>query len=368
MDTLTVISKIASKLKAGRAAYSLLAAMPITPPGGLGKITADGALDLLHSIHPDTGGSCVVEPVAGRGGEEYDLDVIIPVYNVERYVGECVESVLGQRTGFSFHVTIVNDGSTDSSRSVLKKYEGDPRVNIIDQGNKGFSGARNTGLANVKGRYIMFVDSDDRLPQGAVDALMGKAAEGGYDIVGGGHVRFDSRGIVDRQVPAALTGFAWGKVYKAGLWRGIRFPEGYWFEDTINAFLFNIAKHSTATVGQVVYEWRRNTASISFSSRGKPKILDTVYVTLRLLADRERLGLAADDGFRRTLLHQFKVNAVRTHTLGDRRADYANFVVSKSLYDKYLAGEPSLGNRHKELAAALARDDYKRFLLASLLL
>ena len=203
---------------------------------------------------------------------------------------------------------------------------------------------------------------------GAIDFLMSKTCEGDFDIVGGGFVRFDSRGIVDGHTSEFLTGFVWGKVYKAGMWHNIRFPEGYWFEDTINAFLFNNAGWNIATIREVVYEWRRNTASISFSSKGKPKILDIVYVTLQLLKDREKLGLPLDNDFCKTLLHQFKVNAVRVHSLGDKQMDYANFIICKYLYIRYNLGKAELGNYHKEVSSALAKNDYKSFILACLCL
>lgn len=367
MKTLTIISKTAKRLNAGHLAYNLMRYLSMRP-----RIenmqSVDEAMDFLHSVHPDNGGSCVndIEPNENRA--KYDLDIIIPVYNAAQYVEECVDSVLAQNTRFSFHVTIVNDGSTDSSRDKLKKYENDLRITIIDQRNAGHSGARNSGLANVKGRYVMFVDSDDRLPGGAIDFLMSKAYEGDFDIVGGGFVRFDSRGIVDRHASETMTGFVWGKVYKAEMWHNIRFPEGYWFEDTINAFLFNNAGWQVDTIREVVYEWRRNTASISFSSKGKPKILDTVYVTLQLLKDRESLGLPHDDDFRRMLLHQFKVNAIRVYSLGDKRADYANFIICRHLYDKYNLGKAALGGYYKEVSKAFANNDYKRFLIACLFL
>ena len=374
MDALIILSKVAKRLNARYLAFSLMKVMPIMPPPAHEKLhtqNIEKALDLLHSISPDNGGSSHSETATEcRDGVEYDLDIIIPVYNVKQYVEQCVDSVLAQKTRFSFHVTIINDGSTDGSRDKLKKYENDPRLTILDQINKGFSGARNTGVANVKGRYITFVDSDDRLPKGAIETLMTKAEEGNFDIVGGGYARFDSRRILNIYVPrdGQQTGFVWGKLYKAKVWEDIRFPEGYWFEDTVFAFLFNNSSRSKATVKQVVYDWRRNTASISFSSKGRPKILDTVYVTLQLLKDRENLGLPHDDDFRRMLLYQFKVNAVRVYSLGNKQADYANFIICRQLYDKYNLGKVELGGYYKEVSKALAKNNYKLFMLACLFL
>ena len=165
MKTLTIISKTAKRLKAGHLAYNLMRYLSLRPRTE-NMQSVDEAMDFLHSVHPDNGGSCVNDIVPNENRAKYDLDIIIPVYNAAQYVEECVDSVLAQNTRFSFHVTIVNDGSTDSSRDKLKKYENDLRITIIDQRNAGHSGARNSGLANVKGLYVMFVDSDDRLPGG----------------------------------------------------------------------------------------------------------------------------------------------------------------------------------------------------------
>ncbi|MCK0205496.1 glycosyltransferase family A protein [Ornithobacterium rhinotracheale] len=103
---------------------------------------------------------------------EYDLQIIIPVYNVEKYIEECIESVVNQKTKYSYIVTVINDGSPDNSRELLKKYESIRNIEIIDQENKGFSGARNTGLSLIKGKYVTFLDSDDVLHDDAIQSLL----------------------------------------------------------------------------------------------------------------------------------------------------------------------------------------------------
>lgn len=89
------------------------------------------------------------------------ISVIIPVYNVKKYLAECLDSVLNQ-TFQDFEIICVDDGSTDNSLDILKKYaEKDKRIKIFSQKNKGLSGARNTGLENISGEYCYFLDSDD---------------------------------------------------------------------------------------------------------------------------------------------------------------------------------------------------------------
>ena len=104
-----------------------------------------------------------------------DLQIVIPAYNVESYLAKCMDSVLSQKTKYTYHVVLVDDGSTDATPAIADRYAADSRVTVIHQENRGFSGARNVGLSTLFGRYIMFVDSDDYLPQGAMRVTLWKA-------------------------------------------------------------------------------------------------------------------------------------------------------------------------------------------------
>lgn len=90
-----------------------------------------------------------------------EISIIIPVYNMEKYIGECLDSVLNQ-TFVDFECLCINDGSTDGTIKILKKYsEQDKRIILIDQKNQGGSAARNTGIEKANGKYISFLDNDD---------------------------------------------------------------------------------------------------------------------------------------------------------------------------------------------------------------
>ena len=96
------------------------------------------------------------------------VSVIIPVYNVEKYLGECLESIIDQSLE-DIEIVCVNDGSTDNSLSILESYaELDNRIKIISQENHGLAAARNTGLKNINGDYVYFIDSDDFLELSAL--------------------------------------------------------------------------------------------------------------------------------------------------------------------------------------------------------
>lgn len=100
------------------------------------------------------------------GHQNPKVSVIIPVYNVEKYLDDCLENVVNQ-TLQDIEIICINDGSTDNSLEILRKYENkDERVKIIDKENGGLSSARNAGIKEAKGEYILFLDSDDMVSKG----------------------------------------------------------------------------------------------------------------------------------------------------------------------------------------------------------
>lgn len=176
------------------------------------------------------------------------VSVIVPVYNVERYLARCLDSVLGQ-TERDFEIVCVDDGSTDSSPRILAEYAArDPRVRVVTQANRGLSGARNAGLDAAAGEWIMFVDSDDWVPAYAVEGFLRVARESGAPVVVSERYAVDTLGgaadsprsfrwTAERPALARLVGrrkmqsSAWNKFYRADLLRSRRFIEGIYFED-----------------------------------------------------------------------------------------------------------------------------------------
>lgn len=112
-----------------------------------------------------------------------DVTVVIPVYNSELWIDDCLSSVLAQ-TGATLEVVCINDGSTDRSRDVMQKYaDADPRVTIIDQPNSGQSVGRNVGLDAAAGRYLIYLDSDDYWPNDVLKSLVAHADEESLDVL-----------------------------------------------------------------------------------------------------------------------------------------------------------------------------------------
>ncbi len=112
------------------------------------------------------------------------LSIIVPVYNVEKYLLDCLSSI-SKQSFLDFEVICVDDGSTDGSSLILEKWTyKDPRFIIIQQRNKGLSGARNTGLKYAKGKYVTFLDSDDLIVSTMYEKLIQIIKEENLDLIG----------------------------------------------------------------------------------------------------------------------------------------------------------------------------------------
>ena len=130
--------------------------------------------------------------------DELLLTYIIPLYNTEHYVLRCLHSIVNQQLWpDDYEVLVVDDGSTDGSRAVVEAFIQDyPQVKLITQENSGVSAARNFALNRARGRYIMFVDSDDRLEDDVVHRLVQHAVDDDLDVLSFNYCCEDSQGNV----------------------------------------------------------------------------------------------------------------------------------------------------------------------------
>lgn len=175
------------------------------------------------------------------------VSVIIPIYNVENYLSECIESVRKQSYK-NLEIILVNDGSTDNSLKICKKYaKMDERIRIINQKNSGLSAARNSGIEAAKGNYFFFLDSDDYIHSELinilvkiiengenVDLVISNYSNEGLDYNNNGVQIWSQNGFWNNYYSSnyICCVVAWGKLYKSSLFRdNIRFPEGKIHED-----------------------------------------------------------------------------------------------------------------------------------------
>lgn len=220
--------------------------------------------------------------------KDLKLSIIIPVYNVEKYVGACIESIFKQRISENeFEVILINDGSTDNSLNIIQEYEKRySNITIISQKNQGLSTTRNNGIKSAKGEYLLFVDSDDLIIDNTLKVMLHIATQNQVDILKGDYVKANNQEIengieianLNTNTPSAIKtgeqGFIedYNPMYSyavLNLYRRefiiknqILFLEGKYFEDvafTIEAYLK--AKTFMAIPLQF-YVYRQNDSSI----------------------------------------------------------------------------------------------------------
>lgn len=253
--------------------------------------------------------------------EEYDLQIIIPAYNVEKYIEECLDSVFNQKTKYKILVIVVNDGSTDSTFSKILKYQKFKNLKIINSSNGGLSSARNLGLEKIYAKYIMFLDSDDYICQDSIEKLLDEAYRKNYDIVEGTYLRVtDSKKILyklkhekENENKNKLRGFAWGKVIKNKVFKEIRFPLNYYYEDSIFSWLIYPKGYYFTTIEDNIYMYRLNHSSITNIIKTNNRNIETWYITKEMIENGLKLyNISINEKLYLQFLHQIKLNYIRT--------------------------------------------------------
>lgn len=224
------------------------------------------------------------------------VSVIVPVYNVEAYLDQCLESILAQ----SYHnmeILMVDDGSTDDSGIMCDRWaERDERIRVIHQPNGGLSAARNTALDVMTGQLVTMVDSDDVLHPDFITTLLDAMRQHDADIAVGSYRPFygddtafpapaghhdPPRAYDQREALLAilyqkgLTHSAWGRLYREELFHGIRYPVGKYYEDF--AIIYPLLKkcRTVVKIDDILYGYRQRDKSIlqTFSPR-RADVLD----------------------------------------------------------------------------------------------
>ena len=315
----------------------------------------------------------------GKGATEktedlFDLSVIVPVYNGEKFLSECIDSILQQKTEYKLELICVDDGSKDSSFQILQSYAHDPRLIIIRQKNKGISGARNQGLKKAQGKYVMFVDNDDMLTSGMIQLLLEQAKRHNADIVKSGHIIAGKmqRRIIDSPFyvkTGKLTeqllrynGYIWGMLIKREIFQKVNFPEGFWYEDMITRLLVYRMCNSFVYVDQPLYLHRMHgaNASVKVWSTKNIRALDQFILAKEITKYAESLKLPVDEYVYQLYLSEFgKLLYERTSNL-KRKIRQAVFLQSSELLKtlKFVTDEVSLQNYGYMLNVALISRDF----------
>ena len=222
------------------------------------------------------------------------VSVIVPVYNVENYLSECIDSIISQ-TYQNIEIILVDDGSTDSSGVICDSYKSkDDRIIVIHKQNGGLSDARNVGLDIANGEYIAFVDSDDYLSKCYIEVFIDALVHGNCDVVAmigdcefwessdkqGDRPKlalskadcnisyYPTRSVLEEMLYQNIATGAPYTVCKRYIFDKLRFPVGYYYEDvatTYKEFLISLkSDHNSrsAIIDGDLYAYRKRTDSI----------------------------------------------------------------------------------------------------------
>lgn len=209
------------------------------------------------------------------------LSIIVPVYNVEKYLDKCLSSILSQ-TFTDFELILVDDGSTDGSGEICDRYaESDNRIHVIHKKNGGLSSARNQGIIIAQGEYIGFCDSDDWVQPDMYKELMSAALNGNADMAICRLQRITTQGVVSETIGYAnyctldncmatkeilcdelMPSYAVNKIYKKELFNGIEYPLDRYFEDTATTYKLVSRANKVAVTPYIGYNYLYNPNSL----------------------------------------------------------------------------------------------------------
>lgn len=247
------------------------------------------------------------------------LSIIIPAYNVEGTLRECLESVLSQHVD-DMEIILVNDGSTDNTAEICDEFGIRDNIKVIHQENAGLSEARNAGLELAEGELITFVDSDDYLEPNTYPRLIGiMERHPQYDILEYSIVKEDNGKVLfsldlpDREYTdmaqywfdgrAYTHCYAWNKVYRRRLFHGVRYPKGKKFEDVymLPQLLRNAKVVRTTHLG--LYHYIYNVDGITVSADGNA-LFELLKAHLPLINDKT---LRSYNGFEEYYYHVLNI-------------------------------------------------------------
>lgn len=240
------------------------------------------------------------------------ITVIVPVYNVENYLNKCLDSIIAQ-TYKNIEIIVINDGSTDASGEICKEFvEIDHRIIYIEQENAGLSAARNTGLDNMSGDYVTFVNSDDWVELDYVETLYKKIVEYQADITVGNYYSFnESEGMFyfhilgdsyyekvydnvsifenlyeSQEMKNFALISAWGKLYKARLFERLRFDIGKLGEDGYLNQKIYLLTEKIVYIHKGIYSYRirNNSLSRTWTEKRMHALVDVMSERITLLA------------------------------------------------------------------------------------
>jgi len=306
--------------------------------------------------------------------ENIDLSIIVPAYNASDYIKECISSVLMQKTSYNYELIVINDGSKDDTLEKINLFKENKHLKIINQENKGFSGARNRGIDESHGKYIMFLDSDDLLCKNSIEKLIKTAKEKKADIVQGSYYTFNKNGNkfytkippTEKNKEISVPGFPWGKVYKGELFEKVRFPLDFWYEDTIVNYLLARLSNKYVAISDYVYGYRINEKGITFTSKKSKKVLDTYWIIEEMIDLSKDIGLKIDDSiYDMTIFQLSNLLYRRIHFLDEETIKNTFILACYLIQDIGIKDSKNKSIIFRDIEKAFKEKNYRLWKLAS---
>ena len=310
------------------------------------------------------------------------ISIIVPVYKVEPYLQECLESIISQ-TFADIEIILVDDGSPDSCGEMCDRYtEKDSRIQVIHKSNGGLSAARNTGIAHATGQYICFVDGDDLISPQYCRILLEILENTDYDFSVCGVCRFadgtlptpdadsaqiltaDNVAFVGMQLNRETEFGVWNKLYRRELFEKVRFVQGRINEDVIFSadLLMNCTKGIVLT-NQPLYYYRQRSSGI-VGEQHKRASSDRIYAGEYLLnAVTEAAPIHTEKALQYAVhypwmfvdpiyvRHSFKENREYLTNLQEYLRRHIREYSERAVFDPILTGRMKLFARSKLLYA-----------------
>lgn len=266
------------------------------------------------------------------------ISVVVPIYNVGKYLRLCLDSLLMQ-TYTNFEVLMINDGSPDDSANICKEYLAkDRRFQYFEKENSGPSDTRNYGIEHSKGEYITFVDSDDWLKETFLADLYEAITRTGADIALSTYIKYDDlqsvynipiigeyyeriwmsdefiRELPKLEMKDNSYSNPWAKLFKRELFRTIRFPKGKLIEDTRTNIKLFLESSRLVYINKCLYFYRIRGGSViqTITEKLLEDVLDTLVEQLCLVTIK---GLYSDI-YRDSLLESLKFRSYQAYTCG----------------------------------------------------
>lgn len=292
------------------------------------------------------------------------ISIIVPVYNTSSYLEKCLDSIYNQ-TFKDYQLICVDDGSSDNSLQILKKYQNKIKnLKIISQKNQGVAAARNTALSHATGDYIIFIDSDDYIKENYLEVLYNESCKNNSDVVICNFYRYFEK--IDKEIPVYIKkkrgqytkeeilnslipdilihSYLWNKLWKKDLFNNIQFPKIKYEDISIMCYLFDKSK-KISIIDDTLYYYRiRKTSIVRNYSIDTQNDYVKAYGLIRLYIHENNLYEKYKKAFNllsiKVFLVMFFINIFLMNDYNNKKITITNFkriynFISKCNSDKF---------------------------------